>query len=147
MNLNAKLLLCSLCGIAVLITIGIVGSLNAVTAEYAELGANIASSGVIAYPQDSGQDNMISGESPELAINEQWTVLDLGEGNIKQVKITVETKGYINVIAYLDENEVKNIQVSNYGILTFQCYKIEFKNDYLYEYDNQKIVSYDIVIT
>ena len=146
MNLNAKLLLCSLCAIAVLIAIGIVGSLSAVNAEDTEMGANIASSGVIVYPQDSGQNNTTIGESPELALGETWAVLDLGEGNVRQVKIAVRTQGCINVVAYLAGSETERILVSEYGVLTFQCYKIEFNNDFSYEYDNQRIVFYDYSI-
>ena len=147
MNLNAKLLMCSLCTLAVLFIIGVVGSQSAIAVEATSIRADITSSGVIVYPPESVQNNTIRGESPGLALGEKWTALDLGEGNIKQVKITVRTRGYIDVIAYLDGDNTESIRVIDYGILTFQCYEIDFQNGFSYEYDNEKIVNFDYVIT
>lgn len=148
MNQNAKLALCSLCTLAVLFIIGIAGSQSAIAAEETGSGTNIMSGGVIVYPPESVQTDTISGESPKLALNEKWTALDLGEGNIKQVEITVSTGGYVDVIAYIGGGEnTETKRVSDCGVLTFECYKIVFQNGFSYEYDNEKIVNYNYAIT
>ena len=90
--------------------------------------------------------NTISGQSPELAIGEDWTVLDLGEGNITQVTITVDTTGFINVKAYETGGFYERRQIYEHGVITFSCYKIEFQNDFAYEYDDKKIVFYSYYV-
>jgi hypothetical protein len=147
MNQNAKLLVGSLCTLAVLIIIGVAGSQSAIAAEETNIGADIISGGVIVYPPESVQTNTKSGESPELALNETWTALNLGEGNIEQVEITVTTVGFVDVIAHLGGDNTESKRISDHDVLTFQCYKIDFQNGFPYEYNNAKIVYYDYVIT
>ena len=75
-------------------------------------------------------------------IGESWTVLDFGEGKIKQVTITVDTRGYISVTAYESGGHYTRYQIHNHGVMTFSCYKIEFQNDFAYEYDDKRVVEY-----
>ncbi|HEX9862712.1 MAG TPA: hypothetical protein VGB11_05445 [Candidatus Bathyarchaeia archaeon] len=133
MDISLRVMACSIC---VVIMFSVIGTTVAV----------FISSGR-AFSSTPTQSNAISGQSPEIAIGEDWTVLNFGEGNIKQVTITVDTHGYINVKAYEAGGYFERYQIYNHGVMTFSCYKIEFQNDFAYEYDNKRVVSYNYVIT
>jgi hypothetical protein len=133
MDISLRVLACSIC---VVIMFSVIGTTVAV----------FISSGR-AFSSTPTQSNAISGQSPEIGIGENWTVLDFGEGNIKQVTITVDTQGYINVKAYEAEGYFERHQIFNHGVMTFSCYKIEFQNDFAFEYDNRRVVFYNYVIT
>jgi hypothetical protein len=100
-----------------------------------------------AFSSTPTQSNAISGQSPEMAIGEDWTVLNFGEGSIKRVTITVDTNGFINVKAYEAGGHYERYQIYKHGVMTFSCYKIEFQNDFAYEYDDKRVVFYNYVVT
>ncbi len=128
MDISLRVLACSIC---VIIMFSVIGTTVFV-------GSGPASSPT-PTPTPS---NAISGQSPELAIGEDWTVLDFGEGNITQLTITVDTNGFINVKAYEAGGFYERRQIYEHSVMTFSCYKIEFQNDFAYEYDSKKIVFY-----
>jgi hypothetical protein len=133
MDISLRVLACSIC---VVIMFSVIGTTVAV----------FISSGR-AFSSTPTQSNAISGQSPEIGVGENWTVLDFGEGNMKQVTITVDTHGYINVKAYEAGGYFERHQIYNHGVMTFSCYKIEFQNDFAFEYDNRRVVFYNYVIT
>jgi hypothetical protein len=133
MDISLRVLACSIC---VVIMFSVIG-----TTVVAFISSGRA------FSSTPTQSNAISGRSPEMAIGEDWTVLNFGEGNIKRVTITVETHGFIRVKAYVGGGYFERYQISNYGVMTFYCYKIEFQNDFAYEYDDKRVVFYNYVIT
>jgi len=133
MDISLRVLACSIC---VVIMFSVIGTTVAV----------FISSGR-AFSSTPTQSNVISGQSPEIAIGGDWTVLNFGEGNITRVTITVDTHGYINVKAYEAGGYYERHQIYNHGVMTFSCYKIEFQNDFAFEYDDKRVVSYSYVIT
>ena len=132
MDISLRVLAVSICVVITLCVIGIA------------IAPVIHSDGASSTPTPS---NSVSGLSPEIAIGETWTVFDFGEGNIKQVTITVDTRGSISVKAYEAGGYSEKIPISNHGVITFSCYKIEFLNDFAYEYDEKRVVQYSYVIT
>ena len=133
MEISLRVLACSIC---VVIMFSVIGT---------TVGIFISSGP--AFSPTPTPSNAISGQSPEMAIGENWTVLNFGEGNAKQVTITVDTLGYISVKAYEAGGYFERYRIYNHGVMTFSCYKIEFQNDFAYEYDDKKVVFYNYVIT
>jgi hypothetical protein len=134
MDISLKVLACSIC---VIIMFSVIGTTVFVGSDPA------FSPTPMPTPTPS---NAISGQSPELAIGEDWTVLDFEEGNIKQVTITVDTNGFINVKAYEAGGFYERRQIYEHSVMTFSCYKIEFQNDFAYEYNDKKIVFYSYYV-
>jgi hypothetical protein len=131
MEISLRVLACSIC----------------VVIMFSVIGTTVFVSPGPAFSPTPTPSNAISGKSPEMAIGEDWTVLNLGEGNIKQVTITVDTQGYISVKAYEAGGYFERHQIYNHGVMTFSCYKIEFQNNFAYEYDDRKVVFYSYVVT
>lgn len=131
MDISLRILACSIC----------------VVIMFCVIGTTVFISPDSTFSSTPTSSNAISGQSPEIAMGENWTVFDFGEGNIKRVTITVDIHGYINVKAYEDGGYFERRQVYDHAVMTFSCYKIEFQNDFAYEYDDKKVVSYNYVIT
>jgi len=88
-----------------------------------------------------------NGESPSLAPNERWSVLDFGEGNIKQVTLTVATEGYVDVIGYVGGDDVESFRIWSNGVVSFSCWRIDFEAYLPSGLGVEKVISFDYTVT